>query len=131
MPSTSIEVRRQYTRDEEVALIDAVHAALVTAFKIPAADRCVRLVSHEPHRWAVSPKLAQPERYTVVNIDCFAGRTLDAKRALYRTIVENLAPLGIPADHVKIVVRDVPKENWGIRGGKAGSDVELGFKVEV
>src|ERR1043165_7689580 len=121
MPSTSIEVRRQYTRDEEVALIDAVHAALVTAFKIPAADRGVRLVCQEPNRWAVSPKLAQPERYTVVNIDCFAGRTLDAKRALYRTIVENLAPLGIPADHVKIVVRDVPKENWGIRGGKAGS----------
>ncbi|RYY36432.1 MAG: hypothetical protein EOP46_06440, partial [Sphingobacteriaceae bacterium] len=26
---------------------------------------------------------------------------------------------------------EIPKENWGIRGGQAGCDVELGFKIEV
>ena len=59
------------------------------------------------------------------------GRSLDAKRNLYRAIVNNLEGLGIPKDHVKILLREIPKENWGIRGGQAGSDVELGFKVEV
>jgi hypothetical protein len=29
------------------------------------------------------------------------------------------------------MLREIPKENWGIRGGQAACDVELGFKVEV
>jgi phenylpyruvate tautomerase PptA (4-oxalocrotonate tautomerase family) len=37
----------------------------------------------------------------------------------------------MPKDHVKILLREIPKENWGIRGGQAGCEVELGFKVEV
>jgi 5-carboxymethyl-2-hydroxymuconate isomerase len=131
MPSVLIEVRRSYSRDEEVALMEAVHAALREAFKILPGDRNVRLVVHEPHRFACPPDRAQPERYTHVSIDAFAGRSLAAKRALYRTIVANLGRLGIPADHVTILLRELPAENWGIRGGQAGCDVELGFKVDV
>jgi hypothetical protein len=40
-------------------------------------------------------------------------------------------PLGIPRDHVKILLREIPRENWGIRGGQAGCDVDLGFLIEV
>jgi hypothetical protein len=56
---------------------------------------------------------------------------LDAKRRLYAGIVDNLEPLGIPRNHVKILLREIPAENWGIRGGQAGCDVELGFKIDV
>ncbi len=131
MPSTTIEVRRAYSPDEEVAIIEAVQGALVAALRLPASDRNVRLVAHAPHRFAAPPDRAQPDRYTVVTIDLFAGRSLDAKRALYRAIVESLAPLGIPPDHVLIVLRDVPRESWGVRGGRAACDVELGFTVEI
>lgn len=37
MPSTTIEVRQNYTPAEEVAIIDAVHEALVAAFQIGQA----------------------------------------------------------------------------------------------
>ena len=131
MPSVLIEVRKSYGRDEEVALIEAVHAALREAFKIRPTDRNVRLVAHEPHRFACPPALTQPELYAHVSIDAFAGRSLDAKRALYRAIVANLGRLGVPADHVKILLRELPRENWGIRGGQAACDVDLGFKVDV
>ena len=131
MPSVLIEVRKSYARDEEVALIEAVHAALREAFKIRPTDRNVRLVAHEPHRFACPPALTQPELYTHVSIDAFAGRSLDAKRALYRALVANLGRLGVPADHVKILLRELPSENWGIRGGQAACDVDLGFKVDV
>lgn len=131
MPATQIEVRRVYTHDEEVALIEAVHAALVSAFRIPVEDRTVRLVVHEPHRLACSPKLSQPERFTLVSIDAFVGRSLEAKRALYQAIVGNLEPLGIPRSHVKILLRELTRENWGLRGGQAACDLELGFKIEV
>jgi len=131
MPSVLIEVRKSYAPEQETALMEAVHAALVSAFRILPTDRNVRLVAHEPHRFACPPDLAQPELYTHVSIDAFAGRSVDAKRALYRAIVENLAALGIPRDHVKILLRELPRENWGIRGGQAAIDVELGFKVDV
>ncbi|MGQ0843575.1 MAG: tautomerase family protein [Sporichthyaceae bacterium] len=131
MPSTLIEVRRSYSPVEEIRLIDAVHEALVEAFQIPAGDKNVRLLVHEPHRFAVPPGKAQPDRCTQIAVDCFAGRSLDAKRALYKGIVERLADFGIPADHVTIRLREIAAENWGIRGGQAGCDVDLGFSVQV
>lgn len=131
MPSTLIEVRRRYTESEEVAIIDAVHDALVAAFQIPPGDKHVRLVSHEPHRFSYSPGLAKPELYTLVTIDCFAGRSVPAKRNLYREIVTRLEDVGIPADHITIVLRESALENWGVRGGQAACDVSLGFDVNV
>lgn len=131
MPHAKIEVRRRWSVAEEVGIIDAVHSALVAAFRIPEKDKHIRLVVHEPHRFAHPPELAQPEYLTLVHIDCFAGRSLDAKRRLYAEIVEGLGAFGIPADHVSITVRDIPADNWGIRGGRPASEVDLGFTVDV
>lgn len=131
MPSTVIEVRCPYTAQQETRIVEAVHAALVDGFKIPPEDRCVRLLTYEPHRFLCSPKLEKPERYTVVTVTAFAGRSLEAKRNLYRGIVEGLGELGIPPTHVKIIINEVERENWGLRGGKPASELELGFKVEV
>jgi phenylpyruvate tautomerase PptA (4-oxalocrotonate tautomerase family) len=131
MPSVLIEIRRHASHDDELAMIEMVHAALREAFRILPDDRNVRLVVHEPHRFSCPPHLAQPELYTLVSIDAFAGRSLDAKRALYRAMVLNLDSIGIPADHVKIVLREIPRENWGIRGGQAACDVDLGFQIDV
>ncbi|HVV53635.1 MAG TPA: tautomerase family protein [Polyangia bacterium] len=131
MPSVLIEVRKSYPREVEMAIMDAVHTALRSAFRILPSDRNVRLVVHEPHRFSCPPDRQQPDLYTHVTIDAFAGRSVEAKRALYRTIVANLQPLGIPRDHVKILLRESSLENWGIRGGQAACDVELGFEVDV
>ena len=131
MPHVTVEIRRRCSPAEEVALIDAVHEALLHAFRIPPEDRHVRLLVHEPHRFAVPPSLSEPERFVQITIDAFAGRSLDAKRTLYAQIVERLEPLGIPADHVSILLRESPRENWGIRGGRAASDVDLGFDVNI
>ena len=89
------------------------------------------LLVHEPHRFECPPARTSPELYTHISIDAFTGRSLEAKRNLYRAIVRNLAELDIPNDHVKILLRELPRENWGIRGGQAGCDVDLGFKVDV
>jgi len=131
MPKALVEVRRAYAPDEEVAIMNAVHDALIAAFKIPPQDRTVRLITHEAHRFSCSPELSNPDRYTLVSIDCFAGRTLDAKRRLYREVVERLATRGIPHDHITVVLHEVALENWGIDGGHPASDVDLGFTVQV
>ena len=131
MPSVLIEVRQQFPREKELQIIDAVHAALQSAFRIPAVDKNVRLLVHEPHRFACPPDRCRPELYTHISIDAFSGRSFEAKRTLYAHIVENLEKAGIPRDHVKILLRELPRENWGLGGGKPGSEVDLGFKVEV
>lgn len=133
MPLISIEVRKQYSQEQEIALMKAVCSALQKAFKISTEGAIsVRLFVHEPHRFSIPLPKAHPELFTHISIDCFEGRSLEAKRSLYQQIVENLAALDIPKDHVKIVLRETPKENWGIVGGQAGCDVvDLGYSVEV
>jgi phenylpyruvate tautomerase PptA (4-oxalocrotonate tautomerase family) len=129
MPNVTIEVRRKYTAAEEEKIISAVHAALMEGLKTPEWDKPIRLVSHEPRRFAVPP--GRGDRYTLIDVDLFAGRSLEAKRALYQALVRNLGELGIPPDHVKVLLRESGAENWGIRGGVPASEVDLGFRVDV
>ena len=128
MPSALIEVRQQYAPEIESGIMEAVHAALREAFKILPGDRNVRLLVHEPHRFQCPPDREKPKYYTHISIDCFAGRSLDAKRNLYKAIVNNLSQFGIPTNHVKIMLREITAENLGIRGGQAACDVDLALK---
>ena len=131
MPSVLIEVRQKYSQETESGIMEAVHSALRDSFKIKPDDRHVRLIAHKPHRFECPPGRSKPDFYTHVSIDCFAGRSLEAKRNLYQAIINNLTNFDIPADHVKILLREITPENWGIRGGQAACDVELGFKIDV
>ena len=130
MPSTLIEVRRPYTPEQEVAIINAVHESLVAAFRIPREDRHIRLATFEPHRMVNGLEDGRADAHTRVTIDCFSGRSIEAKRHLYREIVERLEVIGIPRDGVSILLRESPLENWGA-GGRAASDYDLGFTVNV
>ena len=129
MPNVTIEVRKRYAREQEEGIIDAVHAALMEGIQTPEWDRTIRLIVHEPHRFATPP--GKDERYTLVDIDLFSGRSLNAKKRLYRALVNNLGKFGIPADQVKVLLRESAAENWGIRGGVPASEVDLGFKVDL
>ena len=102
---------------------------MMQGLKIPEWDKTIRLVVHEPHRFPQAP--GKDERYTLVDIDLFSGRSLEAKKALYQAIIRNLESFGIPGDQVKILLRESPAENWGIRGGVPASEVDLGFEVNV
>ena len=129
MPNANIEVRHRYTPEEEAGIIEAVHAAMMEGLKIPEWDKTVRLVVHEPRYFPQAP--GKDERYTLVDIDLFSERSLESKKALYQAIVKNLEPYGIPGDQIKILLRESPPENWGIRGGIPASEVDLGFEVNV
>ena len=61
----------------------------------------------------------------------FTGRSLSAKRALYQAIVQRLEPFGVSPDDVRIILNEVPRENVGMRGGKAAVDLERGYEVRV
>ena len=67
---------------------EAVQSALVSAFKIPEWDRDVVLDLYDANRRIVST--GRSERYTRIEIVGIAARTMDAKRALFKAVVENL-----------------------------------------
>ena len=73
------------------------------------------LTEHPAEAFEIPP--GKSERFTLVEVTMFAGRSLDAKRRLYRAVVRNLGRLGVPASDVLTVLHGVPLENWGIRGG--------------
>jgi len=131
MPSITIDVRRQYSEAEEAALLEAVHGALVEAFQILPAHRNVILNVHPPHRFLGRPDGESPERQTNISIFVLAGRSRDAKRRLYKEIVERLEPFGIPRSCVLIKLHEMAAENVGVRGGQAACDVELGYPLDV
>jgi phenylpyruvate tautomerase PptA (4-oxalocrotonate tautomerase family) len=130
VPLVTLETRRWMSAEQKARAFDAVHAALVSAFKIPDHDRHQRIVEYAPEDFEIPP--GKGERYLAVALDVFAGRSLEAKRALYQEIVERLhAAVGIPPTDVLIFLREIPLENWGVRGGRAACDVDLGFQVGV
>lgn len=110
-------------------MIDAVQSALREALRLPELDRTPRLFEHAPSHFAVPP--GRGPRFTLIEITMFAGRSIEAKRALYQPVVRNLGALGVPADDIKITLIEVPPENWGICGGGPASEVELGFEIKV
>ncbi len=131
MPCISIEVRKEYNKEEGLQIINAVHSALQSAFKILATDRVVRLIVHSPDRFACPIGLEKPDRYTLITIDAYMGRSAEAKRELYKSIAENLEPLGIPGNHMLILLREFSSENWGIDGGKMASEAQLEYKIDI
>jgi phenylpyruvate tautomerase PptA (4-oxalocrotonate tautomerase family) len=129
MPNVLVETRGGWLGAKRTALLDAIQAATMEALRIPSDALVLRLVEHPRECFAVPDGAA--ERYTHIVIQMFAGRSLSAKRALYQAIVRRLEPFGVPADDVRIILNEVPRENVGMRGGKAAVDLELGYEVRV
>jgi phenylpyruvate tautomerase PptA (4-oxalocrotonate tautomerase family) len=129
MPISRIEGRRARTTAEVQCLIEALYQAQREALRVPEWDRQIRYVEHKAEDFHVVP--GRTDNYLLVEIALFAGRSLEAKRALYRQVVERFGVLGVDADDITIVLHEVPLDNWGIRGGRPASEVDLGFSVDV
>ncbi len=127
MPSTRIETAAGWITDH-AALVAATHRALVEAIRIPEHDRDIRILEYPAHAFAPPP--GRGPHYTVIEISMFSGRSLDAKRRLYAALASEYAAFGLAPTDLKIIVHDVPRENWGLRG-QAATDIELSFKIEV
>jgi phenylpyruvate tautomerase PptA (4-oxalocrotonate tautomerase family) len=128
MPSTRIETRLGWLGDRRRDFIEAVQASLVAGLLIPEADRSVRLLEFDDDAIIIPPH-AGPH-YTVIEISLFSGRSIEAKRRLYAAMATNLAPFGLAPHDIKVILHEVPQENWGLRGQPA-SEIDLGFKVDV
>jgi len=109
-------------------LVDQFHELMLETFKITEHDRLM-IIDEKPDDFF------QPTNtngnYTLVEIQLFHGRSMDVKRQLYDRIVKLLENYHVPSENTRIVLHEIDRENWGIRGGQAASDVDLGYAIDV
>ena len=129
MPHVRIEIVKGRSLEERRRLFQAVHDALMEAFRIPDDDRTQRIVEHEPENFEIPP--GSSNRYTLIEITAFPGRSVEAKRGLYRSLVQRLGEIAIDPMDVSVVIVEPGLENWGVRGGCSAADVDLGFSLDV
>ena len=129
MPDILVEVKGSWLDGKQTAFLEAVHRAVVQTLKTPDDEPLARLIEHPANSY-LTPHSAG-ERFTRIEIVLFRGRSLEAKRELYRAMVQNLRPFDIPPEDVKVVLVETTSENVGFRGGQAACDVDLGYALQV
>lgn len=118
----SIEARR-------AKLSEAIHQAIVEALSFPPEKKFQRFIGLESVDFVFPPD--RTEAYTIIEISMFAGRSVEAKKALIRALFQHIeAACGIRPQDVEITIFETPKENWGIRG-LPGDELALSYKVNV
>lgn len=131
MPSITIDVRCRYEAAQAQALMQAAHDALVEALGVSPVHRNVLLREHAASHFIGRTDCPDPARLTNLTIHLLPGRSVEAKRRLYRSLVQRFEAFGIPPACVLVRLVEQPAENFGVRGGQALCDVELGYPLSV
>jgi 4-oxalocrotonate tautomerase family enzyme len=128
MPSTRVETQTGWIQGRHRNIVAAIQRALVEGIRIPEEDRDIRILEYPAEAFAPMP--GRGAAYTVIEISMIKGRSLEAKRRLYSALSRELAAFGVGRGDLKVIIHEPPLENWSV-GGKALSDMELGFKIDV
>lgn len=129
MPLVTVTMIKGKSKGFRKSILDVVHSSLVTAFKIPDHDRNQRIIEIDPDNYEFPS--GKTVNYMTIEMTVFPGRSIEAKRTLYKEIVTGLKALDIPSDDILIVLKEPPLQNWGIRGGYPANEVDIGFKLDV
>jgi hypothetical protein len=129
MPLVRVSRRSGRPAAENKALLDAVHDALVEAFKIPEDDRHQQLLELPVERFEIPA--GRSEAFTLVEIMAFPGRSIGAKRALYAAMARRFEAAGVSAADQFVVIVEPTLENWSPRDGVSSADAKPSFKLDV
>ncbi len=110
-------------------LSDIVHGCLQEALGTPENKRFQRFFPMEPENFYYPAD--RSEQYTIIEIVMFEGRSVAAKKKLTGLLFERISQqLGIAIADIEIVMFELPKHNWGIRG-VPGDELVLNYVVEA
>ena len=110
-------------------LSDVIHGCVVDALEYPRGKRAHRFFPLDDTDFFYPP--GRSDRYTILEISMFEGRTVSAKKALMRLLFERLhAAFGLAAEDLEITIFESPKHDWWFRG-LPGDEHQLNYKVEV
>ncbi|MBK8803744.1 MAG: tautomerase family protein [Fibrobacteres bacterium] len=128
MPIVHISLTDRWNAIEARAISDAIHQALVEAFRIPDHDYIHRVHRCGPEELMLAP--GKSDRFVLVEMSIFPGRSAQAKEKLYAQVTANLECFGIAAADILVALHELPMGDWGLRG-QSGEKVQLGFSTKV
>ena len=121
MPVTRIAIREGKTAEYKQALMDEIYEAMRETVAIKDGDRFMAITEHGEHEFAYGPFLGIDRSDDLVQIQVFwaPGKTVDAKLAMYKKIVERLGTNpGVRPEDVLISVVEAAADNWSFGNGE-------------
>lgn len=110
-------------------LSDVIHSCVVDVFQYPVDKRFHRFFPLEEEDFYYPE--GRTEKYTIIEINIFEGRSVEAKKNLIRLLFERIEnELNVLPEDIEITIFETPKHNWGIRG-VPGDDLILNYKVKI
>jgi phenylpyruvate tautomerase PptA (4-oxalocrotonate tautomerase family) len=121
--------RRDHLDPIKAKLSDVIHACVVAALQYPPDKRFHRFFPLAAEDFIYPSD--RSERYTIIEISLFEGRSVEAKKHLVRLLYERAAAeLDLAPADLEIMLFETPRHNWGIRG-LPGDEVGLTYTVAV
>lgn len=122
MPLVTLTVRKPKPAEFKSVVLDAVHAALVSA-GVPPADRFHRVIElgADDFRFDAAYPDLQSDRdddFVLIEILWSVGRSVKVKRKLLLELMASLARSGLDPEKVMVVFKETSWENWSFGGGR-------------
>lgn len=122
MPLLRIDLYRGRTDAELQALLDAVHRAMLAAFKVPERDRYQVVNEHEPSRMIMEDTgldIPRTDKFVLIQVTT-RPRTREEKQTFYRLTIEELErSCSIAPSDVVINCVTCGDEDWTFGYGRA------------
>jgi phenylpyruvate tautomerase PptA (4-oxalocrotonate tautomerase family) len=110
-------------------LSDVIHSCVIDALQYPEDKRAHRFFPLDPGDFYCPA--GRTERYTIIEISMFEGRSVKTKKQLIQLLFERIQKeFGIPLQDIEITITETPRHNWGIRG-LPGDEAGLNYKVDI
>ncbi|EIJ41558.1 Tautomerase enzyme [Beggiatoa alba B18LD] len=102
-------------------LSTTVHRCMVEVLQIAAEKRFHRFIPLTAENFLYPED--KSERYTVIEIQFFTGRTAETKKRLLYQLMERIATdVGISQQDLEIILIEIPPAHWAVRG-KTGDEL--------
>ncbi len=129
MPQTKIYGNIDFIQQNRETLSKTIHSCVVDALNYPPEKKFQRFFPLQAEDFKYSSDRTQ--RYIIIEILLFEGRSIAAKKSLYQLLFERLKDkLDITSLDVEIILIETPRHDWGICG-VAGDELKLNYKANV
>ena len=130
MPQAKIYGIREHLVPIREALSDAVNEAISVGLAFPRERRLQRFFPMDRADF-IYPAHERSERYTIIEIETFQGRSKDVLKRLVKELYARVpAATGIEPRDLDVIITEQPRHAWGLMG-ECGDEIELTYKVAI
>ena len=122
MPLVTLTVRKPKSSSFKVTVLDAVHAAIVSA-GVPPTDKFQRVIELEEDDFRFDPnypdlKTRRNNDFILIEILWSVGRSVKVKKKVLEELMSSLAAAGLDTENVMVCFKETSWENWSFGGGR-------------